>query len=118
MRRLLGQKGRQIASLQRQIDDIPTRAELMQYERRFRELYQQVASKSEETKKYYDSYNMLEEKKGYLTKEASLINSIHENFTKSAGGSKDKLVESVEGLVKSVQQNLEKAQARLAEGVG
>merc|ERR1712216_956882 len=70
MRRLLGQKGRQIASVQRQIDDIPTRAELMQYERRFRELYQQVASKSEETKKYYDSYNTLEEKKGYLTKEA------------------------------------------------
>eukprot|EP00964_Phaeocystis_antarctica_P001699 scaffold887_cov27-Phaeocystis_antarctica.AAC.1 len=44
MRRLLGQKGRQIASLQRQIDEIPTRAELMQYERRFRELYQQLVT--------------------------------------------------------------------------
>ena len=82
MRRLLGQKGRQIASLQRQIDDIPTRAELMQYERRFRELYQQLASKSEETKRYYDQYNLLGEKQGYLTKEASLINSIHDNFMK------------------------------------
>ena len=119
MRRLLGQKGRSIASLQRQIDDIPTRAELMQYERRFRELYQQVASKSEETKKYYDSYNMLDEKKGYLVKEASLINSIHENFAKSAagGGGRDKLVESVEGLVKSVQQSLDKVKARLADEV-
>ena len=119
MRRLLGQKGRSIASLQRQIDDIPTRAELMQYERRFRELYQQVASKSEETKKYYDSYNMLDEKKGYLVKEASLINSIHENFAKSAagGGGRDKLVESVEGVVKSVQQSLDKVKARLADEV-
>ena len=86
MRRLLGQKGRQIASLQRQMDEIPTRAELMQYERRFRELYQQLASKSEETKRYYDQYNILGEKQGYLTKEASLINSIHDNFLKVSGG--------------------------------
>ena len=85
MRRLLGHKGRQIASLQRQIDEIPTRAELMQYERRFRELYQQLASKSEETKRYYDQYNILGEKQGYLTKEASLINSIHANFQKVDG---------------------------------
>ena len=85
MRRLLGQKGRQIASLQRQMDEIPTRAELMQYERRFRELYQQLASKSEETKRYYDQYNILGEKQGYLTKEASLINSIHDNFLKVSG---------------------------------
>ena len=59
---------------------LPT--ELMQYERRFRELYQQLASKSEETKRYYDQYNLLGEKQGYLTKEASLINSIHDNFMK------------------------------------
>ena len=42
MKRLVGQKGRSIASLQRRLDDVPGRAELVQYERRFRELYQQV----------------------------------------------------------------------------
>ena len=40
----------------------------MQYERRFRELYQQVASKLEETKKFYSLFNTLEEKKGFLSK--------------------------------------------------
>ena len=116
MRRLLGQKGRQIASLQRQIDDIPTRAELMQYERRFRELYRQLAVKSEETKKYYDQYNLLEEKKGYLTKEASLINSIHDNFSKTSSKEASlKLAETVDTLVKSVTQSLDKVKARLAE---
>ena len=116
MRRLLGQKGRQIASLQRQLDDIPTRAELMQYERRFRELYRQLAVKSEETKKYYDQYNLLEEKKGYLTKEASLINSIHDNFSKTSSKEASlKLAETVDTLVKSVTQSLDKVKARLAE---
>ena len=42
MRRLVGQKGREIQLLGRQVDDVPTSAELMQYERRFRELYSQV----------------------------------------------------------------------------
>ena len=49
--------------------DQPNRAELVQYERRFRELYQQVASKLEETKKYFNLYNTLEERKTYLGKE-------------------------------------------------
>ena len=91
MRRLVGSKGREIAALHRQVDDIPTSAELMQYERRVRELYQQVASKLEETRKYYSLFNTLEEKKGYLSKEVSLLNSIHENFTKAAAGNKDKV---------------------------
>jgi hypothetical protein len=52
MRRLVGQKGREISSLARQVDDVPTSAELMQYERRFRELFAQVASTLEETRRY------------------------------------------------------------------
>ena len=116
MRRLLGQKGRQIASLQRQIDDIPTRAELMQYERRFRELYAMIAQKGDETRKYYAMYNVLEEKKTYVTKEISLINSIHENFTKvmaEKAAAREKLAESVDSTVKSVQATRAKTQARV-----
>ena len=117
MRRLVGQKGREITLLSRQVDDKPTSAELMQYERRFRELYSQVASKLDETKRYYALFNTLEEKKGYLSKEVSLLNSIHENFTKAtaSGGSKDKIVESVETINKSVQQTLGKVEQRLVD---
>ena len=117
MRRLVGQKGREISALHRQVDDIPSSAELMQYERRFRELNQQVASKLEETRKFYSLFNTLEEKKGYLSKEVSLLNSIHENYTKAAAGNKDRIVESVEGLLKSVQQNLQKVEQRLKDAV-
>ena len=115
MKRLVGQKGREIALLSRQVDDVPTSAELMQYERRFRELYAQVASRLEETKRYFALFNTLEEKKGYLSKEVSLLNSIHENFAKAAasGASKDKIAESVDNLNKSVQQSLSRVEQRL-----
>ena len=116
MRRLLGQKGREISALARQADDVPGSAELLQYERRFRELYAQVAGKLDETKRYFALYNTLEEKKGYLTKEVSLLNSIHDNFSKaSSSANKEKLVESVEGLTKSVSASLQKVETRLAD---
>ena len=114
MRRLVGQKGREIATLTRQVDDVPSSAELMQYERRFRELYSQVAAKLDETRRYYALFNTLEEKKGYLAKEVSLLNSLHENFNKaSTTGAKEKIVESVEGILKSVVQSLDKVAERL-----
>ena len=50
-RQLLAEKNQALALIQRKIDDIPTRTELVQYERRFVELYDQVASKLDETRK-------------------------------------------------------------------
>lgn len=44
IRLLLAAKNRQVASLTRKIDEVPTRAELTQYQKRFVELYQQVTS--------------------------------------------------------------------------
>ena len=41
VRELLAQRNLQVASTSRKIDDVPTRTELIQYERRFVELYQQ-----------------------------------------------------------------------------
>ena len=42
IRLLLASKNRQVASLKRKIDEVPTRAELTQYQKRFVELYEQV----------------------------------------------------------------------------
>uniref|UniRef100_A0A7S4B525 CCDC93 coiled-coil domain-containing protein n=2 Tax=Chrysotila carterae TaxID=13221 RepID=A0A7S4B525_CHRCT len=115
LKQQLAQRSREAGALQRRVDERPSRAELMQFERRYRELYRQLASKSEETKKYFSSFNALEEERGYLHKEVSLINSIHDNFAKAGAAPKDKLVESIEGLVQSVQVSLEKVQQRLRD---
>jgi hypothetical protein len=41
LRLLLAKRTRSIATLQRQLDEVPGRAELAQYQRRFLELYNQ-----------------------------------------------------------------------------
>jgi hypothetical protein len=51
-----------------------------QYEKRFVELYEQVTAKLEETRRYYDVFNTLQETKKLLQKEISLLNSIESQF--------------------------------------
>jgi hypothetical protein len=52
-RQLIAKKNRDIQLLLRKLDAVPTRAELMQYERRFVELNDQMAANLEETRKYF-----------------------------------------------------------------
>ncbi|XP_065035092.1 uncharacterized protein LOC103973059 isoform X6 [Musa acuminata AAA Group] len=108
-------KLRAILSVKRKIGDVPTQVELIQYERRFSELYSQIQEKHRQTSKYYDTYNALLEIKELMLKETSLLNSINSQLqdalTSSIGSSK--LVDSMEVIVKGAQQKLEKVQLRL-----
>ncbi|KAG8223689.1 hypothetical protein J437_LFUL004054 [Ladona fulva] len=79
-RLVLAKHTRVVASLKRHLDDVPGRAELAQYQRRFLELYNQVASKHRETKQFYTLYNTLDDTKLYLSKELSLLNSILDTY--------------------------------------
>lgn len=81
LRLQIAKKNRSIAFLQRQLDEIPGRGELAQYQRRFLELYNQVAQKHEETKQFYTMYNTLDDTKLYLSKELSLLNSVLDNYS-------------------------------------
>lgn len=69
----------------------------------------------EETKKFYNSYNSLEESKQFVHKEISLLNSIHSHFVSGGGGGREKLVGSIDSLVGSVEASLHKVALRLEE---
>ncbi|XP_012281722.1 coiled-coil domain-containing protein 93 isoform X1 [Orussus abietinus] len=114
LRLQLAKRNRAIASLTRQLDDVPGRSELTQYQRRFMELYNQVAAKHKETKQYYTLYNTLDDTKLYLNKELSLLNSIQENYTEamaSASG-KDQFLQQLEAIVAGVKRNKAKVEKR------
>jgi len=91
LRQALAETNRALASSTRIIDDVPSRIELIQYERRFAELYQQVAWKLEETKKYYAAYNALDTTLNFLRKEVKLLNSISETFPAAMKSSSTKV---------------------------
>lgn len=79
-RQLLARKAREIAKLLRNIDEVPLRSELIQYERRFTELDDLLAAKFEEYAKYFKTYNNLNEQRDLYQKEAKLIQQINDIF--------------------------------------
>ena len=77
LRAALAAKSRQIMMIQRKIDEVPTRQELLQFERRFTELYDQVQNKQEETRRHYQTFNALKEAIEYADKEIEILDSMY-----------------------------------------
>jgi hypothetical protein len=116
LRQLLAERNLAVSLSSRRIDDVPLRSELIQYEKRFTELYAQVAGKLAENKKYFEACNTLEETKRMLAKEVSLINSIADNFdaAMASKATKESFVGQLAGIIASTDQSLVKQRATLA----
>ncbi|NXK80107.1 CCD93 protein, partial [Amazona guildingii] len=117
IRLLLARRNREIAILQRKIDEVPSRAELTQYQKRFIELYSQVSATHKETKQFFTLYNTLDDKKVYLEKEVNLLNSIHDNFHQamSSSGSREQFLRQMEQIVEGIKQNRMKMEKKKQE---
>ncbi|XP_044071643.1 coiled-coil domain-containing protein 93 [Siniperca chuatsi] len=117
IRLLMARRNREIAILQRKIDEVPSRAELTQYQKRFIELYSQVAATHKETKQFFTLYNTLDDKKVYLEKEVNLLNSIHDNFQQAMSSStaKEQFLRQMEQIVEGIKQSRIKMEKKKQE---
>ncbi|XP_022129119.2 coiled-coil domain-containing protein 93 isoform X2 [Pieris rapae] len=108
----LGHLNRQVLRYSVAIDEVPGTAELLQYEKRFVELYNQVASKHKETKQHYIFYNTLYEVKLYTSKELSLLNSILDNYEEvmSSPRKREEFMIQFESIVDWVNQTVRKVE--------
>ncbi|KAK2839383.1 hypothetical protein Q5P01_013123 [Channa striata] len=117
IRLLMARRNREIAILQRKIDEVPNRAELTQYQKRFIELYSQVSATHKETKQFFTLYNTLDDKKVYLEKEVNLLNSIHDNFQQamSSSAAKEQFLRQMEQIVEGIKQSRIKMEKKKQE---
>eukprot|EP01138_Halocafeteria_seosinensis_P012831 gb/GECG01013107.1/.p1 GENE.gb/GECG01013107.1/~~gb/GECG01013107.1/.p1 ORF type:complete len:626 (+),score=107.85 gb/GECG01013107.1/:1-1878(+) len=83
LRRRCAARNREADHLRRKLDDVPSRQELLQYRRRFVELYEQLGAQLEELRRHNTVYNMLIEKRHFLQKEDSLLESISSQFSQA-----------------------------------
>lgn len=116
LRQLLAETNLEVSANTRVIDDIPTRTELIQYERRFSELYQQVAWKLEETKKYYAMYNTLDTTLGVMQKNVKILDQIYTNFAESmqSRSGKESFLGQISTITKSVAASAKQQQDLLS----
>jgi hypothetical protein len=105
---------READRLARLIDDVPSRAELSQYEKRFVELYDEVTEKLDETRKYFAAYNTLARKKEYLGKEEALVASMLANFSALASrGQRQSYLDQCAAFTATMEESLAKQGAQL-----
>ncbi|MFT7815825.1 coiled-coil domain-containing protein 93 [Arapaima gigas] len=120
IRLLLARRNREIAVLQRKIDEVPSRAELTQYQKRFIELYGQVSATHKETKQFFTLYNTLDDKKVFLEKEVGRV-SFPVCFTPSSframasSGAKEQFLRQMEQIVEGIKQNRMKMEKKKQE---
>ena len=114
-RAMLNKRSRAVALLRRKLEDIPTRPELIQYERRFEELYDTVQAKLKETRKYFAAYNVLADTKKYLRKEISLLNSVQQQVAPALEtlSGKSSLVTALAAIQDGVTANIKLVDAKL-----
>jgi hypothetical protein len=102
----------EVYRLSRLIDEVPSRPELVQYERRFVELFDEVSERLDETRKYYTLYNIQDKKKGFLMKYDGLLASITSNFAPSMKTAKQQKVylDQMDTVISGVDDALKKQQ--------
>ena len=110
LRAAVAAKAREIMMVQRRIDEIPTRQELLQFERRFTELYDQVQNKQEETRRHYQTFNTLNDTIEYGTKEVEILESMFKQIDEQGVLSKDAYADAF-------KTSMERTLAGLDEGL-
>uniref|UniRef100_A0A8D3E2N8 Coiled-coil domain-containing protein 93 n=1 Tax=Scophthalmus maximus TaxID=52904 RepID=A0A8D3E2N8_SCOMX len=113
IRLLMARRNREIAILQRKIDEVPSRAELTQYQKRFIELYSQVSATHKETKQFFTLYNTLDDKKVYLEKE--LISAVLLSRAMSSSAAKEQFLRQMEQIVEGIKQSRIKMEKKKQE---
>nr|XP_022918328.1 coiled-coil domain-containing protein 93 isoform X1 [Onthophagus taurus] len=113
----LAKKNRVISVLQRQMDESPSRPELAQYQRRYFELYNQIAAKHKETKQYFTLFNTLEDTKQYMKKELSLLNSISDSYPEAmmSNVGREEFLRQLDKIVEGVKQSKCRIELNLVE---
>lgn len=94
-----------ILNLVKKLDKMPSSMEIVQYQRRYIELHQQLISKNKDVKKLYALYNSLDTNKYYLTKEINLLDSIADNLglTIDSAANRDDFVMQLQEIISKIE---------------
>lgn len=105
LKAMLGRRNREIARLSRVIDSVPSRQEVLQYQKRIIELYTLMAEQLDELRGLTTSYNELASRQNYIARQEALLASVADQFegAMKRKSSRAAIVEKMADLVQSVQ---------------
>lgn len=105
-----------ILTLLKKLDSMPSDLEIVQYQKRYIELHQELISKNKDLKKIYALFNSLDSVKHYLTKEMNLLDSIMVNLdlTTNNPGNRFEFLRQFQEIILKIQAVRGEVNDRLA----
>mmetsp|Transcript_8234 Transcript_8234/g.28892 ORF Transcript_8234/g.28892 Transcript_8234/m.28892 type:complete len:459 (-) Transcript_8234:409-1785(-) len=113
--RALRHQACKIAFLKYRLGTTPTHSELLQFEQRFSELYENVQRNLDSTRMCYVSFNVMTDMKSYITKETSLLNSMSQHVASYGAYAIElsTLVASLQQALQDVRKSLQQVCTKL-----
>ncbi|WKX95971.1 hypothetical protein Q1695_012433 [Nippostrongylus brasiliensis] len=100
----LAQINHEIADAQYELDTIPSQIEMAQYQRRFIELSDQMASKHRQARQYVTLYNTLLDVRNYIKKDIEMLTKIEEVLPLATKESyRDSFIDNLSTMLRSVE---------------
>ena len=117
IRKVLASKNQELSKIERKLSDYPSRAELLQYEKRFVELYDLTNARLKETKKYYHFYNSLQNVHTSINNECTLLDQIKSEFPNriSTIDDRDDFIQSMKKITGNLENLSQTASTKLDE---
>uniref|UniRef100_A0A7E4VHH8 Coiled-coil domain-containing protein 93 n=1 Tax=Panagrellus redivivus TaxID=6233 RepID=A0A7E4VHH8_PANRE len=103
----------ELFKLKSQLDSNPSQLELVQYQKRFVELYNHMSSKHREIKGIYTMYNTKVDVRDFIRKEIDLLNNIDDLKEKAVKNEyKESFVKNLDSKIKAIEANLNKLSSK------
>lgn len=113
-KKLLADQARQIAVIQRKIEQCPSNVEITQFHKRLVELLDNFNFKSEENRKYFALFNTTQDTKAYFSQQLNYLREINDLY-KAAKGKKEKevLLHNLKNILGIIEQKAAKSTEKL-----
>lgn len=107
---MVASENRNINIIQRKIENCPSKVELIQFNKRLVELFENMNLKSEENRKYINLYNTVQETRRLFQQEQKYINEINSSYQNcKAKKEKETLKNNIAATLQAIKNNIEKS---------
>lgn len=116
----VAKQNREISIVQRKIESVPSKIEITQFHKRFVELFDNLNFKSDESRKYFNLYNTVQDTQVLFNQQQQYLNEIKNTYEEATKDKKNKkakevLLHNLRNILSIIGQNVQQSKAKLEQ---
>lgn len=113
-------QNREISIIQRKIESVPSKIEITQFHKRFVELFDNLNFKSDESRKYFNLYNNVQDTQALFNQQQQYLTEIKNTYEEATKDKKNKkakevLLHNLRNILSIIGQNVQQSKNKLEQ---